>query len=377
MAQLKRTGIILTIILVLLIPLSLMSATLHTILVIDTIDKGIGSEYDLKNWKKQLRMIKKYSGMTLNTVILKDKSWSQAHVMSEIRKLKPEKDDAVLFYYSGHGFRFNEKKNKWPEMALYNSSMDLFSAYSMLKKKKPRFLLTIADSCNNFCPAPSPEVMTLKVDKNVLKKNYRNLFAKARGSVIASGCIAGQYSFGGEPDGGAYTSTLIKNMKLAAMSENATWKQVFEASNKPLVGGKQQPQYEMNVDASNAVINNEIEDKKNSGNAGADVDFKDLRDPEWCTQSMDTYKMFNRVLVVLEGDKKLIKNSKEYNDLKEYITMQMQFMRDDKDYKSEKVWKAYLDILLKGDWVNLTTETKRERVSWGEIIHDACKKKSK
>ncbi len=368
-------------------------ATLHVIFVINTEDKGIGCENDLKNWETLLPEIEKYSGMKIEKHYLKDKTWSDKDVNKTIEKIKVAPDDAIIFYYSGHGFRFQDnQKDQWPYMALQDSVMSLYVLYSNLHKKNARLLIVIADCCNSYCPGSPPEFAQKgKVSEELIAENYKNLFLKAKGTIIASGCIPGQYSYGGDPDGGAYTSTLITTIKLSVRNEGATWKQIFEGSNKPLVGGKQQPQYQMDVDPLNSVINSDIADNKTdnaeSSDAGGDVSFDELEDPGWCSQAMETRNIFNNAIVLLEAEKYLPANSNEYKKLLDYTEMQFGFAKDQyNDAESAKYWQSCIDLVKSCSKKGLSNEKyseimqflKDEQKQWLDVINQkACVKKAK
>jgi hypothetical protein len=225
------------------------STTMHTILVINTEDKNIGCEYDLKNWQGFLPEITKNTAMKINLQVIKDKNWSEKTVSTAINSLTTADDDGILFYYSGHGFRFQEgQSDPWPWLALQNDTYkSLQSVYNELSKKKHRLLLVIADCCNNYVPDTAPKVSHAKTrsDPRLIAENYKKLFIKSNGEFIASGCIPGQFSFGGAPDGGAFTSTLIRTIRLSVNGSGPEWKKIFDDSTKPLIEGKQKPQYKM------------------------------------------------------------------------------------------------------------------------------------
>lgn len=218
--------------------------TLHALLVINTEDEGIGCIYDLQNWERELGLIGTHSGLTVRKTVLKDNAWSVKDVSRALDALRPGADDTVLFYYSGHGFRWKDTAARWPVLALQNDGwMELNDIYQKLLAKKPRFLITMADCCNNEAPyAAPPKEYRQRPRNEVIQANYRALFAQARGSIIASGSIPGQYSLGGEPDGGVFTSAFTTSLDQAVKSAGANWPAIMAACTAPLAGGRQQPQ---------------------------------------------------------------------------------------------------------------------------------------
>lgn len=402
--------LILNIIFITVLGISAFPATMHAVFVINTEDKGIGCEYDLKNWETLLPEIKKYSGIKLVTYYIKDKSWSEAVVNKKIAQIKPAADDVILFYYSGHGFRFTEgQSDQWPYLALQEGVKSLQAVYSEFYKKKPRLLIVISDSCNSFCPGTAPRVQARAGNQeSLITENYKNLFLKSTGAIIASGCIPGQYSYGGAPDGGAYTSTLIKNIKLSVRGENASWKQIFETSNKPLVGGKQQPQYKLDYDPFSNTENAEIASNQNNAqtdgaiainnnsdpaeienaedtSAGGNVAFDDLADPEWCSQALEIRNMFNNALLLVESSKYLPQTSKEYSELLRYAEEQAAYFKNDEPDKNSAVyWDKIVKLInassnkkaTKKKIKEMTTFLKDAQKEMLKVINEeACKKK--
>jgi hypothetical protein len=234
---------------------SAMAQTIHALLVINTEDAGIGCVYDLQNWERELKIIEANSGMTVKKTVLKDRDWSVETLSKALSALAPGAKDAVLFYYSGHGFRWKDTSNRWPVLALQDDGwMELNDIYQKLLSKKPRLLIVMSDSCNATAPYAAPaKPYRSRPSPEIIKENYRALFADASGAYIASGCVPGQYSFGGEPDGGAYTIAFMGALDEAVKSKGATWKDIFDRSVQPLIDGKQQPQYAFSAKPGAAV----------------------------------------------------------------------------------------------------------------------------
>ncbi len=230
----------------------LAAQTLHVIMVINTEDTGIGCIYDLQNWERELKIIESNSGMTVKKTVLKDDVWSVQAVSKALDAVSPAPQDAVIFYYSGHGFRWKDTSNQWPVMALQNDGwMELYDVQQKLLKKKPRLLLVLSDNCNSPAPYAAPaKPYRTKPSPEIIKANYRALFAEAAGTFIASGCIPGQYSLGGEPDGGVFTVAFMNALDEAVKTKGATWKAIMDESTQPLFDNMQQPQYSMSIKAN-------------------------------------------------------------------------------------------------------------------------------
>jgi hypothetical protein len=272
--------------------------TLHAILVADLEDEGIGCIHDIVNWRKELDTISKKTGMKLNKIEIMGKDWSRKSVMNACTNLKVSSDDAVLFYYSGHGYRFKSMKSQWPAMALQNDEgLALDWAHGTILKKGPRLLLSISDSCNNVIPEGAiPTVRSFRsAQKTDLSVGYKKFFLKSNAKIMASGCIAGQTSLGG-PDGGAFTSRFLTYLrKDVALGEGADWKKLLDKSCVPMKTGShtQSPQYSYNGTSSATVEDfeeyedGEVEEVEESDEECDgedwfdDVDFDDADEENW------------------------------------------------------------------------------------------------
>jgi len=226
-------------------------STLHAIIVANLEDQRIGCETDVKNWRQELATISKFAKMKLNKIEVMGEDWSRDTVMKTVKKLSPKKDDAVIFYYSGHGYRVpSMKSSQWPAIALQgHEGLGLAWVYRELSEKNPRFLLVMSDSCNNEIPEDA--IHTIKGFRGVsladVSKGYKSLFAKYTGKILASSSIPGQYSYGSPPEGGVYTSKFLTTLR-KLVQDDAEWKTIMDVVNQPLSGGKQQPQFAINRD---------------------------------------------------------------------------------------------------------------------------------
>lgn len=87
--------------------------------------------------------------------------------LDNLKKQKPAANDIIVFYYSGHGFRFTKDMSAFPRMSLRtNENQDLKSynfavedIYKQILKLKARVNIVIADCCNWDINMPLPQGM--------------------------------------------------------------------------------------------------------------------------------------------------------------------------------------------------------------------------
>jgi hypothetical protein len=196
-------------------------STLHLIVVVDTLASSIknSTKRDLINVVNEAKKITAYSGMKLKSSILKDKKVDYKNISTVIKNLKVGKNDAIFFYFSGHGYRTEDKTdNPWPNLAfpLSYGGIDFSLIVEQLVKKKPRFILAIADACNNVIDdlgMMTYKEMTKGSSNNnpLLSKNYKKLFLTSSGLIMASAAVPGDYAYALEK-GGLFTQAFFASL---------------------------------------------------------------------------------------------------------------------------------------------------------------------
>jgi len=228
-------------------------STLHAIIAADTHDKMVGKSVgiDLQNVEQLLRSIQDNTGLTLQTHSFSGDEFTRNNVNYALNQLSVGPNDVVIFYYSGHGLNLS-KGSKWPALVFDNSFWDLDKVRSQIKAKNPRFLMVIADACNNLAPVISSYRGT--GSKGMPRaKNYQALFLNYRGDIIASSSSPGQKSWGSNGNGGFFTEAFLNhlNEELASAS-TPSWQAIMERAKNPLPTYDpdqpfQHPQYEINI----------------------------------------------------------------------------------------------------------------------------------
>lgn len=212
------------------------AATLHAIIVADTTDATLGtlipqSETMVINL---VTSASKAAGMELNLHLLEDADCRPDALFAALQSLQVKPDDAVLFHYSGHGFRTpNKIESNWPNLyfGLEGKGIKLDTVVAKLSQKKPRLLIAGADVCNSFVgdgmiPLIEKKVMK-KAQANHLRDNYIRLFLKASGEIVFASSQPGQYSWydGG---GGWMTRTFVEVLSEAVIKPQTDWNMILE-----------------------------------------------------------------------------------------------------------------------------------------------------
>lgn len=214
--------------------------TLHVINFCNTLDPAIGCDVDYATIRQEAGLIAAYLNYGIRFYEGVGQSCSKENLMSVLNSLKCNKNDIVLFYYSGHGTRSPQDTSEFPQMCLkYTFEEDKFvpvhTVIEKLQAKGARFTLVMADCCNKSSQGVSPKTLMSRdggslVDNNAVARNYRKLFLESQGMVAVTGCKKGQYSLGGKGYGGLFTNQFFGNSLYSAAKGEipATWNSVLQ-----------------------------------------------------------------------------------------------------------------------------------------------------
>lgn len=115
-------------------------------------------------------------------------NYSRESVERALNKLRPTKNDMVIFYYSGHGFHNKKMPDKiFPFFDLRDPAKPLFfneletqtlnvqDIYETITKKGARFNLVLSDCCNDTVAMPKRKWYDVTKKKGLSKANFANV----------------------------------------------------------------------------------------------------------------------------------------------------------------------------------------------------------
>lgn len=222
------------------------------ILVVDTNDPFIGPSAgkDLAKVTTLFSQIAKDLGLrnVVTTIISGDK-FSRSNVEKTIKTLKPSSEDIVIYYFSGHGFRYSDDKSQYPRMSLKNKSdkdIDKFNLsveeiYKKILRTKPQLTMVISDCCNaeiGASPLIGSKILTSKgFNFQNFNKEYAQklFFPTVPTSILIGASKAKQYSVCNPELGGFFTNYFTTELyqKLYGFNETpATWRKIISEANE-------------------------------------------------------------------------------------------------------------------------------------------------
>lgn len=154
--------------------------------------------------------------------------FSISAVRAAIGNLRPGKDDIVIFYYSGHGFRWKgDTEYPFPQMGLYYGtppswnhmgafSMNIEDIYKAIQRKGARLNLVLGDCCNTIVNRRRSEIKDttdIAMQPGLKYMNMRTataLFLQTRASVLVAAAEKGQPANCSRVYNGFFTNSLLK-----------------------------------------------------------------------------------------------------------------------------------------------------------------------
>ena len=219
---------------------------LYLLVAADTLDEAIGSScaMDMKRVEETFNGIAGFLGIKCLTKTIAGASYSKQNVQAAISSLKPSRNDMVVFYYSGHGFR-KETTQRFPNIKLkthhttredvLNNSLNMEDIFAAIKKKNARFNLILSDCCNNDIETPnSTGTKPGKTKSSGIQwdpDNCRRLFLNpSPQSILATAADNGQRASSNNDFGGFfsyYFKTSLENY-CSKLKTNVSWDLILQ-----------------------------------------------------------------------------------------------------------------------------------------------------
>lgn len=207
--------------------------TMHAILIADTVNNITEiTKPDIAIVQRELKQAAYYTKLHLKEKYFYGRDFNPNKVMSYIQQLKIEPSDVIVFYFSGHGYRTQNKSTHWPNLNFeFNQpGLDFKILADAIKAKNARLSLIFADCCNNFVEQgfePTPKAIDVNLPlKKINPQGYRRLFLEARGCIATCSSSPGEFSYGSH-FGGLYTQCFLASLNHELANPNPNWKNII------------------------------------------------------------------------------------------------------------------------------------------------------
>ncbi|NJN78683.1 MAG: hypothetical protein HC803_10470 [Saprospiraceae bacterium] len=202
-------------------------ATLHLVIIANTAisDIGVGCNVDKRNLITEFQDVANTLGIGFNKYIVEGSNFTKTQTLSTLNNLSVGSNDIVVFIYRGHGFRWSNQTETWPQMDLRtsaytrlneNTTLSLQDAYRIIQSKGARLNIVLADCCNN-------DIGINKIDNSpymqMQSKNIydivklRKLFLETKGDILSCAASPGEYSWVNMSIGGFYTVSFMQSLR--------------------------------------------------------------------------------------------------------------------------------------------------------------------
>ncbi|PKQ68882.1 caspase family protein [Raineya orbicola] len=199
---------------------------MHLLLVINTDIGDIGQScaVDQKAMEVEFREIAKAVGMPFEKYIINGEKFTRDNVERTIKSMQVGNNDVVIFYYSGHGFRWSNQTDKYPQLDMRYSeytpltektSLPLSAAAKAITDKGGRLNIILSDCCNSDIgrnQMTSTTFMASRSFQGAEIQKLKKLFIDSRGSIMITGSSPGEYSWC-NINGGFFTLSFIQALK--------------------------------------------------------------------------------------------------------------------------------------------------------------------
>ncbi|GAB5551355.1 MAG: hypothetical protein Sapg2KO_09460 [Saprospiraceae bacterium] len=232
--------------------------TLHALVLVDEYSEiSTACIADKFKIEEEVQIIAQKTRMQLN---LQQIDYSKDGLERSIEALEVGENDVIFFYFTGHGYRYENQITcgdlpylylTKAQEHLYEAGICLDAITEQLKAKAPRLLVSLADCCNNILPYEEPVAMNTALVGEV----YKKLFLQTEGHIIATSSLPGQFSFATN-NGGYFTNGFLATIRDLASLESdlnqITWEKVLKRTTALTIinsESKQKPQYQIEVNA--------------------------------------------------------------------------------------------------------------------------------
>lgn len=218
------------------------AGTLHAIISGDTTSPDISQHVGSNIYFFEHTLMTQIPAAQLRTYELHDKHFNWKSIKQTIDNIRIGQDDAILFYYCGHGF-WTQRYGNFCVLRHDNNQRLYFSTIKQyLARKGARLVVIINDSCsvepkgNLLAPEPTEPLRPVQV-----KAPSKSLFFEGSGSVEVNSSSPREYALCGRPvrfpgsneisfaSGTLYTSCFLERLQ----DPNAnTWRNMHDLVGK-------------------------------------------------------------------------------------------------------------------------------------------------
>lgn len=223
-------------------------STLHLLMVVNTEIPDIGQScsVDKRIVETEFREISRAIGMPFKKYEVVGEQFTKANVEKALGEMAVGKSDVVVFYYSGHGFRFSDQTDSYPQLDMRFSeytrmseatALSLSTVYNNIVGKGGRLNLVMSDCCNSDVGRnqfTSTTFMAGRSFQGAEITKLRKLFLESSGTLLFSASSPGELAWC-NINGGFFTLSFMQALKeeIGYMrSDKPNWQNIIANTSK-------------------------------------------------------------------------------------------------------------------------------------------------
>lgn len=201
--------------------------TIHLIIAANTKIGDIGQSciVDKRNVISEFEGVSEVLGVNLTQHIIEDAQFTKNNLINTLNSINSQPNDVIVFLYTGHGFRWSDQTDSYPNLDLRTSSyqainsetsVSLSSVYNLLVGKGARLTLVLGDCCNSDVGVnqlSNSNYLANRANSNFDNQRLYDLFIKSKGSVISTAASPGEYSWSNAVNGGFFTDSFLQSLR--------------------------------------------------------------------------------------------------------------------------------------------------------------------
>ncbi len=206
------------------------------IIVANTLDPTIGKgcAEDINSVRHMFEKLSVEMNFNFIELIVQGEDYGKENILGAIDILMPGNNDIVVFYYSGHGFSYeNDAAKKYPQIDLRphpaSDKIDVINAHTenlsdlfeLIKRKGARLNIVIGDCCNSIIEFKRnfkggiPALWDEEKEPVVInKETCAVLFCHHTTSILVASACKGEYAISDDKLGSIFTYNFSKNLKM-------------------------------------------------------------------------------------------------------------------------------------------------------------------
>ena len=210
--------------------------TIHAVIAVDqdnraNLGQNAKADFDNMIWLFQSNI----PADRLNLRALSVDRITPESILRELQSLVVAPNDAVVFYYSGHG-AFDQQRNEQYLLMEGRGNLYRTMVAKTIESKSPRLSVILTDCCNVKAVPGKYVFQTHENNKTakipgVMSPLFENLFVFCKGNVDMTSSKLGEYSFVDASEqhrGSCFTYPLVEFMDANKVNDEINWEKLVE-----------------------------------------------------------------------------------------------------------------------------------------------------